>query len=970
MARLLSLNSVSRIVSAGSLRRRLRDVMLLGFLFSLTGMGCFLFDMNPPDDNPPDDNPPEDAKPYVWSKVADVPGSSLMAIHGTSSNDVFAVGADAGHGPVVLHWDGESWLQMDTGMTGNFWWVYAIDDVAFFTGANSSIVLYDGTFQRMATPGLGKTVIYGIWGSSATDVYAVGSTTGRNGFIWHYDGVTWSTLELPMDLPQDENNDLPQFLKVWGTSASDVWVVGEEGVVLHGNAADGFTTIATPGESQLFTVHGRGDRVVAVGSEGDGVVLEINGTVSQSEVAGSQLLQGVWISDDNVLWTAGAQGQIYRESEEGLVLEDTGLEETIQSLHAVWVDDEGGVWAVGGNVLDALDEGVLLYGHPTEAAPEYVMVQDPAETIDNTCPADLIDTDPEASMARRWNEQLLNAIRRDTPRPTVHARNLFHLSAAMWDVWAAFDETAVGYLVREEQTATDVEAAREEAIAYAAYRLLSYRYGPAVGGAVSLSCFDSLMSVLGYDTGITSTVGDTPATFGNRVAQAYIDAYVDDGANELNNYADPEGYVSSEPRLTVDEPGSNTTDPTKWQQIVLAEAVTQNGIPEGSGVRGYVGAHWRDVTPFALVRVSEGQPYFELDAPTTLDQELIDATVEVIRKSSELDIEAGTMVDVSPASYGNNSLGTNDGTGYEVNPATGEPYEPQIVNMGDFTRLLSEFWADGPASETPPGHWNTVANDMSDYPGFEKRLFGTGDPLNDLAWDVHVYLAMNGAVHDAAIAAWELKRTHLSARPITLIRTLGARGQSTDPSGPSYHPEGLPLVDGLIEVITEASSAPGERHHHLARYVGEIAVFSWRGEPGDRENEIGGVGWIRAIEWIPYQRRTFVTPAFPGFVSGHSTFSRSAAEVLTELTGSPYFPGGMGGYVLDPGWLSFEDGPTETVVLQWATYYDAADQAGQSRLWGGIHVVQDDFGGRIIGSEIGMQAVALATTYYNGTADD
>jgi hypothetical protein len=369
-----------------------------------------------------------------------------------------------------------------------------------------------------------------------------------------------------------------------------------------------------------------------------------------------------------------------------------------------------------------------------------------------------------------------------------------------------------------------------------------------------------------------------------------------------------------------------------------------------------------------MVRPGPGLPYYELDAPTTLDDDLVDATVELVRKSAELDATDGVMIDISPGAYGNNPLGTNDGTGFAVNPVTGLPYEPQLVRRGDFTRLLAEFWADGPASETPPGHWNTVANHLSDYPGFERRLFGDEELLDPLSWDVHVYFALNGAVHDAAIAAWELKRTHLTSRPITLIRTLGAMGQRSDPNGPSYHPQGLPLVDDLIEAITVESAAKGQRHAHLSRYVGEIAVRSWRGEPGDRANEIGGVGWIRAIEWIPYQRRTFVTPAFPGFVSGHSTFSRSAAEVLTLLTGSPYFPGGIGGYMLEPGWLTFEDGPTATVELQWATYYDAADQAGQSRLWGGIHVRQDDFGGRTIGSDIGVRAAELAATYFNGTA--
>src|SRR5207249_316897 len=78
------------------------------------------------------------------------------------------------------------------------------------------------------------------------------------------------------------------------------------------------------------------------------------------------------------------------------------------------------------------------------------------------------------SVARLWDEQLLDAIRIDIPKPPAHARNLFHLSVAMWDAWAAYAPTAVGYLVREKQTAEELKTAREEAISYAAYRLLKY----------------------------------------------------------------------------------------------------------------------------------------------------------------------------------------------------------------------------------------------------------------------------------------------------------------------------------------------------------------------------------------------------------------------------------------------------------------------------------------------------------------
>jgi hypothetical protein len=113
---------------------------------------------------------------------------------------------------------------------------------------------------------------------------------------------------------------------------------------------------------------------------------------------------------------------------------------------------------------------------------------------------------------------------------------------------------------------------------------------------------------------------------------------------------------------------------------------------------------------------------------------------------------------------------------------------------------------------------------------------------------------------------------------------------------------------------------------------------------------------MRALDWIPYQRRTFVTPAFPGFVSGHSTFSRAAAEALTAFTDSPFFPGGLGEFVAPKdGYLIFENGPSEDLRLQWATYFDAADQSGQSRILGGIHIFSDDTMGRRIGSTVGQK---------------
>src|SRR5438093_9020686 len=94
---------------------------------------------------------------------------------------------------------------------------------------------------------------------------------------------------------------------------------------------------------------------------------------------------------------------------------------------------------------------------------------------------------PGWSVARTWDEALLDAIRRALPNPPGHARNLFHLSVAMWDAWAAYDARAAGYVDREKASASDVAAARDEAISYAAYRLLTARFIKSVGAAESLS---------------------------------------------------------------------------------------------------------------------------------------------------------------------------------------------------------------------------------------------------------------------------------------------------------------------------------------------------------------------------------------------------------------------------------------------------------------------------------------------------
>jgi hypothetical protein len=89
---------------------------------------------------------------------------------------------------------------------------------------------------------------------------------------------------------------------------------------------------------------------------------------------------------------------------------------------------------------------------------------------------------------------------------------------------------------------------------------------------------------------------------------------------------------------------------------------------------------------------------------------------------------------------------------------------------------------------------------------------------------------------------------------------------------------------------------------------------------------------------------------------------------MTRMTGSPYFPGGVSGYTIEAGSLDFEKGPSTDIRLEWATYYDAADQAGRSRLWGGIHISADDFSGRRIGAACGTAAWTRASAHFSGAA--
>lgn len=622
----------------------------------------------------------------------------------------------------------------------------------------------------------------------------------------------------------------------------------------------------------------------------------------------------------------------------------------------------------------------------------------------------------QQSAARIWNERLLAAIRINVPNPPAHARNLFHTAAAMYSAWAAYDTTAIGFVHNEKinplpGSPAAIELARHEAISYAAYRVLRSRFSAGAGASTTLSNLDNQLTALGYSTTIAQaaiTTATTPSELGKRVGQAILDWGAIDQFSNVNYPTAYNSTVNPNMDVPLSVLGTNAafspnmplgygipalTNPNFWQPLDLSTSVTQNGIPITGGSQPFVGVQGLATWPFSLTRTDPVKPWIDpgvgpsklsFDGQTSpSDAEYKQQALGVILASSLLNDP--TEIDISPGAIGNNPLGADTGTGFTVNPVTGLPYSPKIVKRGDYVRVLAEYWADGPNSETPPGHWHVIANQLADNPLTVKKIGGVGPTVNDLEWDIKSYFAVSAATHDAACAAWALKRYYHGPRPITMIRFMGSRGQSSDPGDVNtYDPQGLPLMPDVVEVITPTSTLPGGKHFQIwdvalggesagTNYINQIAIKSWPGEhpsnlpaPSIATNQ-SLVRWMLAKDWLPFQRKTFNTPAFPGYVSGHSTFSRAAAESLAKLTGSIYYPGGFAKKVYPQNSMQIDLGPSEDIELQWCTYYDAADQAGQSRRWGGIHPSEDDYDGRIVGSQAGKSAFDLAAKYWTGS---
>jgi hypothetical protein len=442
-----------------------------------------------------------------------------------------------------------------------------------------------------------------------------------------------------------------------------------------------------------------------------------------------------------------------------------------------------------------------------------------------------------------WDQTIIQAIISTKPGPTVAAREVAVVHTAMYDAWAAYDAAAVPTMPHRGWRVPEADRADEnkaEAVSFAAYRALMDLFPSQPG------LFNTTMGNLGYDKNDLGLDLTTPAGIGTAAAEEVLAFRHHDGSNQLGDLA-PGPYSDYTGYAPVNTP-TQLNDPNRWQPLL---------VPSGTQLveQKYTTPQWGLVAPFALTSGSQFRPA------------------------------------QGPARYP--SLAYAEQAQALINISAG---------LDDYEKTTAEFWADGPGTWFPPGHWAYFCQWIS------RR---DGHSLDD---DVKMFFAVGNALLDASIACWDAKRVWDSVRPISAIPFL---------------------------------------------FAGKT-ILAWAGP-------YQGTKPIDGANWKPYQIPSNPTPPFPEFFSGHSTFSAASAEVLRSLTGSDNFGYSTtipaGGSAAEPGAV-----PAINLTLDFATFSDAADSAGMSRRYGGIHFQDGDLNGRAIGRLVGAQVWAKAQAYWNGTA--
>jgi len=297
-----------------------------------------------------------------WQIVhKDLPGA-LLSVWGTGASDVWAVGGDArdGSGPLVIHFDGEAWTRVPTGEAqGALWWVFGFAGGPVYMGGEGGVILrhQDGAFTRMTTPG--TDTVFGIWGATPADVWAVGGASDSSGgFAWRLAGDVWTA---EPTLPAEISSNAAVW-KVFGTGPNDAWLVGSQGVALRWDGNQ-LTPDATGVGSSLFTVHAQDGRYAAVGGLASGLILEHDGAQWNNVTPDPPPmgLAGVTLGADDFGVAVGSFGTVYTRSVAGWTPEELGFTVGV-NLHGSWIDERGGVWAVGGQTFSPpYNEGILIH---------------------------------------------------------------------------------------------------------------------------------------------------------------------------------------------------------------------------------------------------------------------------------------------------------------------------------------------------------------------------------------------------------------------------------------------------------------------------------------------------------------------------------------------------------------------------------------------------------------------------------
>jgi PAP2 superfamily len=487
----------------------------------------------------------------------------------------------------------------------------------------------------------------------------------------------------------------------------------------------------------------------------------------------------------------------------------------------------------------------------------------------------------QASVVSDWNATALAEVRAARLGPPIVARALAVTHTCMYDAWSAYDAVAIGTVLdgsvrRPAQERHDANKAT--AVSYAAYRCLLNLF-PA--GAARLS---AVMSARGYNPNDTTTDVSLPAGIGNSAAAAVIQDRANDGANQYGTlrpgaatpYADYTGYLPRNTPLPYCAPSSascpplQVASPNTWQPLISDSGSTQS----------FIAPHWGRVRPFGFASATD------FDRASSATASSISTT------AGNVAVVSVTQVITTP--YPSLQFSTQS---YSAFVEEALQYSRALTPA---TKLIVEYWADGPASELPPGHWG---------------LFGQFVSRRDnqsIDQDVKMFFIMHNASMDAGIAAWHLKRKYDSVRPITAVRYL-KQGQ-----------------------LVQAWGGPGRP-----------------------------IEWVPGEKWTPYNPGSNLTPAFPGFVSGHTTFSCGSATVLKLFKVSDRFDFST---VIPANFGRVEPGvPNVPTTLSYATFSDAATEAGISRLYGGIHFSEDNDWGRPIGIIVGAKAWNKAQRLFSGT---